>query len=76
MTKAEIRDILSDVLEREFEEIDVPLPSDWSDLEEKLSTRFPIEFKHFMDLMTEFSFPGDILNVRSEEGPMGMILLR
>lgn len=63
MNKEEIRQSLADVLVRETALLDVPAEADWLSLEERFETRFPAEFKAFIDLMSEFAFPGDIYNV-------------
>ena len=62
MTKNEIRAILSSILSAEVGGIDSPTETDWSLLERRFATHFPVEFKVFIELMSEFSFPGDIYN--------------
>jgi hypothetical protein len=64
MTKDKMRRILSGVLDKEPQTLDLPDSTDWRRLENKFQTKFPDEFIWFMELMTEFSFPGEILNVR------------
>lgn len=43
----------------------VPSSKDWSDLESYFQCKFCDEFKLFIELMSEYCFPGDILNVNS-----------
>lgn len=66
MNKSEIKAILSGCLEAEDVALDPPSKAGWEILERKFSTSFPIGFVYFMELMAEYSFPGDILNVRCE----------
>jgi hypothetical protein len=63
MTNDEIEAILKTVIEVEGIEFDPPSEMDWSNLENKLSCTFSNEFKAFIELMSRYSFPGDILNV-------------
>lgn len=62
MTKDEIATLLDGILDKEKEELDIPSASDWEKLK-KFGCQFPSEFKFFIELMSEYSFPGDILNV-------------
>lgn len=63
MTKEEIANILDGILEKEQENLKTPSKSDWENIEKKFGCQFPIEFRFFIDLMSEYTFPGDILNV-------------
>lgn len=63
MTKDEIRSLLKTVLDQEASQLDVPSEGDWASLAAALGASFPPEFKAFIELMAEFSFPGDIYNV-------------
>jgi len=63
ITESEIRGLCGAVLAREPEVLDFPSENDWAVLERQLTTTFPPEFKSFMALMAEFTFPGDIYNV-------------
>lgn len=63
MTKDEIANLLEGILEKEPEVLDIPSSSDWEDLEKEFKCQFPMEFKYFIELMSVYSFPGDILNV-------------
>jgi hypothetical protein len=63
MTKEEIELILKLVLEKEDNEFVPPSKSDWDELEGRFSCVLSDEFKFFIDLMSKYSFPGDILNV-------------
>lgn len=65
MTKEEMREILSTCLETEVDHVDPPSEMDWERLEKKFNCEFPTEFKWFIEFMSVFSFPGDILNVSS-----------
>jgi len=63
MTKDEIRSLLNKCLSREATGFLPPTNQEWESLEGRLDCRFPNEFRDFIDLMSEYSFPGDILNV-------------
>jgi len=63
MTKQEIRALLSTILSAESGTVVPPTAEEWRALETRLGTRFPKEFAYFIELMSEFSFPGDIYNV-------------
>lgn len=63
MTRDEIENLLDGILDKELENSDVPTSSDWDKIESKFKTQFPLEFKTFIELMSVYSFPGDILNV-------------
>jgi SMI1-KNR4 cell-wall len=63
MTKQEIRALLSTILPVESRNVVPPTVEEWQALERRFGTRFPPEFVAFIELMSEFSFPGDIYNV-------------
>lgn len=63
MIKDEISNLLEDILDRELMDLDMPTANDWERLERKFKCQFPLEFRYFIELMSEYSFPGDILNV-------------
>lgn len=63
MTKDEITKLLDGILDKEMGNLDIPSESDWKQTESKFKCQFPPEFKFFIELMAEYSFPGDILNV-------------
>lgn len=63
MTREEIESILKSTLDEEVITYDPPTSGDWSELETKFSCVFGKEFKLFIDLMSKYAFPGDILNV-------------
>ena len=63
MRKDEIRAFLVPILEKEVAEIDAPTEADWRRFETRFATQLPKEFKTFIELMSEFSFPGDIYNI-------------
>lgn len=71
MTKDEIRKCLEPILEVETDGLDIPTEAEWLCLESKLKTKFGTEFRSFIELMAEFSFPGDILNVSSDGNTNG-----
>ena len=63
MTRDEIEVILSGILDKEESLFDSPSQNDWDNLSRKFNCKFNDDFKHFIDLMSEYSFPGDIFNV-------------
>ncbi|NMO94327.1 SMI1/KNR4 family protein [Paenibacillus lemnae] len=63
MTKDEIELILKSLLDKEDIEYNPPSINDWRELERKFSCVIGEDFKLFIDLMSKYSFPGDILNV-------------
>ncbi|HDV8362848.1 TPA: SMI1/KNR4 family protein [Bacillus cereus] len=65
MGKDEIANLLDSMLDKELEGLDSPSDNDWRELEKKFGCQFPKEFKCFIELMSEYVFPGDILNVSS-----------
>lgn len=65
MTKDAIANILDSILDKEWGNLDSPSASDWLKIENKFGCEFPNEFKFFIELMSEYVFPGDILNVSS-----------
>ena len=63
MTRDEIANLLDGILDKELGNLDIPSASDWGNIEKKFGCQFPSEFKFFIELMSEYSFPGEILNV-------------
>lgn len=63
MTKDEMRVLLGAILVPENRLLDVPTVADWLAFESYFGTKFQNDFKYFIELMSEFSFPGDIFNV-------------
>lgn len=63
MDYKKIENIISMILEHETDVFEKPQKDDWERLEKKFKCFFPEEFKLFMELMSEWSFPGDIYNV-------------
>ncbi|MDI6533858.1 SMI1/KNR4 family protein (plasmid) [Bacillus mycoides] len=63
MNYNEVESILSNILERETEVLDKPTDKEWKELSDKFNCSFSNEFKYFIELMTFWSFPGDIYNV-------------
>lgn len=59
----EIQYILSTILEKETDTLDKPTETEWKKLSNKFNYAFSNEFKYFIELMTSWSFPGDIYNV-------------
>ncbi|QDT92833.1 SMI1/KNR4 family protein [Gimesia algae] len=70
MTKDEIRLVLDACLQRESPGLESPSSEEWQSLEGRYACRIPAEVRDFIDLMAEYEFPGDILNVggRSNNG--------
>ncbi|STQ89866.1 SMI1/KNR4 family protein [Iodobacter fluviatilis] len=66
MNKNEISLVLSKCLPLENRRLDTPSPEDWVNVENYFKTKLPQEYKYFVDLMTDFSFPGDIYNPTSK----------
>ena len=62
----EIEAVLSTMLEKEMYELAKPTVEDWRQLSNKFNCVFSNEFKYFMELMSLWSFPGDIYNVSNE----------
>lgn len=65
MTKDEVEKLLISILDKETESLKSPSANDWIKIEKKFGCQFPNEFKYFIELMAEYIFPGDILNVSS-----------
>jgi len=65
MNYDEMRKILSSVLEKEDDKLDIPTEEDWKKLYKKFNCCFNKDFMNFINLMAEYSFPGDIYNVSS-----------
>ncbi|MEI4803804.1 SMI1/KNR4 family protein [Bacillus sp. NPDC077411] len=63
MKYTEVESILATVLEREAEILDKPTNEEWKELSDKFNYSFSDEFKCFIELMSIWSFPGDIYNV-------------
>jgi len=55
--------LLSAILPAESPAVVPPTAAEWHALEKRLRTHFPKEFVYFIELMSEFSFPGDVYNV-------------
>lgn len=65
MTSSEIEAVLRNVLRAEPATLDPPSIADWNRIESKFGCRVGESFKAFIELMSRFQFPGDILNVSS-----------
>lgn len=63
MTRDEIRTVLASCLDSESGNYEPPTQDQWQATKNRFSCEFPTEMQDFIDLMSEFSFPGDILNV-------------
>lgn len=63
MEYTEIESILQSILEKEIEILDKPTEEEWKELSNKFKYIFSNEFKYFIELMSLWSFPGDIYNV-------------
>ena len=64
MTRIEIEEVLKKCLCCEDEEFDFPTSDEWLQLEQSLNCTFCSEFKCFIDLMSKYSFPGEIFNIK------------
>ncbi|MBU3174526.1 SMI1/KNR4 family protein [Clostridium estertheticum] len=63
MNYNEVEDILASILEKETEILDKPTEDEWKELSGVFNYTFSNEFQYFIELMAEWSFPGDIYNV-------------
>ena len=63
MTKQEVRQLLAVILPPAPAGLGLPTAEEWEVLEVRLGARFPEDLKHFIELMSEFAFPGDVYNV-------------
>ena len=63
VTKDEVRQILSRCVEPQIRILAPPTDQEWATLVDRFSWTLPKEMRHFIDLMAEYAFPGDILNV-------------
>lgn len=66
MEYKEIEKILKNLLDKEEDKLDKPTDKEWEELSNKFNYSFENEFKYFIELMSEWSFPGDIYNVSKE----------
>lgn len=66
MDYAEIENILKIVLDEEVEMFNKPTEAEWRELSSFFNCKFSKEFKYFIELMSKWSFPGDIYNVSKE----------
>ncbi|MDR2639028.1 MAG: SMI1/KNR4 family protein, partial [Helicobacteraceae bacterium] len=66
MTKEKMRLILARCLTKPAFEYDAPTGEDWSALEAFFGAELPHDFKIFIELMSEFDFPGDIYNASAK----------
>lgn len=66
----EIEAILATILEKETDVLDKPTEEEWQELSNKFNYSFSDEFRYFIDLMSVWSFPGDIYKVskRNDNG--------
>jgi len=67
VNRAEIGDLLGELLPVADPPYDAPSNQSWAQLQHRINGTFPSEFVDFMDAMAGFEFPGDIFNI-SEEG--------
>lgn len=63
MSSDEIEKILSVFSEKYDENFDIPANEDWQNLSRQFNTEFDRNFKEFINLMSVWSFPGEIYNV-------------
>jgi hypothetical protein len=66
LKREEIEKILSEILEREYEVYNTPTEEEWQDLSNEIKIEFNNDFKYFIELMSYWSFPGDIYNVTNK----------
>lgn len=66
MEYIEIENILKTLLDKETDKLDKPTEEEWQEMGERFNYVFEKEFKYFIELMSEWSFPGDIYNVSKE----------
>ena len=71
MTEGQVREILRKHLRKESEGIYKPTNEDWDALRKKFKCEFPDSFRSFLNLMSEYCFEGDILNIIDHEGNNG-----
>ncbi|MGE7944174.1 SMI1/KNR4 family protein [Lysinibacillus xylanilyticus] len=62
MTYDEMEAVLSQVLEKEWDDLDPPSMNDWEKAERKFNCKFGDEFTYFFILISKYVLPG-ILNV-------------
>ena len=62
MTSPEIENILSKFQEKYDEDFNIPTTEDWNNLREYFHTEFDSDFVKFINLMSVWSFPGEIYN--------------
>lgn len=63
MEYSEIESILATILEKETDTLDKPTEKEWKELSSNFNCSFNKEFRYFIELMSLWSFPGDIYNV-------------
>lgn len=63
MNYNEVESILATILDRETDITAKPTGEEWNELRNKFNYSFSDEFKYFIELMSEWSFPGEIYNV-------------
>lgn len=63
MELCEIKTMFDSLLNKETEQLDIPTKEEWDSLSKKLDCIFNSDFIFFIELMSKYSFPGDILNV-------------
>lgn len=73
MEYGEVEIILSNLLEREEIRCRKPTPQEWEKLEQTTNCFFPKEFKFFIELMSQWTFPGDIYNVARDNNGNDLI---
>lgn len=63
MQEGEINLILKSSLVGVSNSFDTPSESDWLNLETRLGYRFPNSYRIFIEKLTNYVFPGDMLNI-------------
>lgn len=63
MNIKEIEEVLACCLDKEIIEYEMPTKEDWEELTKVTGKKFCDEFIFFIELMSRYSFPGEIYNV-------------
>lgn len=63
MDKESIEKIINPLMDHYVESYDSPSKNDWECFRKKFGTDFGESFVNFIELMSQYEFPGDVLNV-------------
>jgi hypothetical protein len=66
MSRQEMERLLASILQKERTSYSPPSATDWELLQSKFGCRFEDDFQHFVEIMAEYQFPGEIYNVSTE----------